>query len=143
MANVVTVGWGTYLNAALNILQQGWFEQKFLGEHPFCYRCWYGVNQMMIHFSKHPFRQVAIILFILFFKPSWWNIASAARNWIDSFPQTAATTFASSVFILLLCMTSAHLTMTLQCVFLARIQGDFKGTLQQHVLSRNKLVLSS
>ena len=54
-------------------------------------------------FAKHPFRQVAVIILILYFKSSWWKIARAARNWINSVPQTAATTVAfSSVFILLL-----------------------------------------
>ena len=37
-------------------------------------RC--GVNLMIIHFSKHPFRQVAVILFILFYKSSWCKLAS-------------------------------------------------------------------
>ena len=41
--------------------------------------------------------------FIIFFKWSWWKIASAARNWINSVPQTSATTFTFfSVFTLLL-----------------------------------------
>ena len=49
--------------------------------------------------SKHPFRQVAFILFIPFFKLSWCQIASASS------PQAAATTFAFySVFILFLCL---------------------------------------
>ena len=40
---------------------------------------------------------------ILFLKSFWCKIASTARNWINSVPQTTATTFAfSSVFILLL-----------------------------------------
>ena len=48
--------------------------------------------------SNHP------VQLILLFKSSWCTIASAARNWINSVPQTAATTFAfSSRFILLLC----------------------------------------
>ena len=43
--------------------------------------------------------------FILFFKIVLGKIASAARNLINSSPQTKATTFAfSSVFILLLCV---------------------------------------
>ena len=50
-------------------------------------------------FPKHPFRQVAVILFILFFKSSWWKIASAARNLINSVPQTAATTVYSIVLL--------------------------------------------
>ena len=40
-----------------------------------------------------------------FFKSSWCKIASAARNWINSVPQEATTTSASSsVKILLLCI---------------------------------------
>ena len=47
--------------------------------------------------------------FILFFKSFWCKIASAARNWINSVTQTAATTFAfSSVFILLLWALCFH-----------------------------------
>ena len=34
-AKVVTAVWETYLNAALAILQQGGFEEKFLEEHSF------------------------------------------------------------------------------------------------------------
>ena len=46
-------GLGMYLNEALTIWQHGWFEEKFLGEHPLgrmvvC--C--GVNRMIIHFFK-------------------------------------------------------------------------------------------
>ena len=44
----------------------------------------------------HPFRQVAVIIFILFFKSSWCKIASAARNWNHSVLQSAPTTFAFS-----------------------------------------------
>ena len=48
--------------------------------------------------------QIIIVQFILFFKTSQCKTASAARNWINSATQTAATTFAfSSVFILRLC----------------------------------------
>ena len=50
-----------------------------------------------------PLLQIVLVQFILFFKSSWCKEDSAARNWIYSFPQAAATTFAfSSVFILLL-----------------------------------------
>ena len=43
--------------------------------------------------------------FILFFKIALGKIASAARNLINSSPQTEVTTFTfSSVFILLLCL---------------------------------------
>ena len=42
-AKVVAVIWGTYLNAALTILQQGCFEQKFLKNIYFCWVVvWYG-----------------------------------------------------------------------------------------------------
>ena len=52
---------------------------------------------------SHSFLQTILVQFILFFNLSWCKIASAARNWINSVTQTAATTFAfSSVFILLL-----------------------------------------
>ena len=38
--------------------------------------------------------------FILLFKSSWCKIASAAKNWINSVPQTAATTFGfSSLYV--------------------------------------------
>ena len=81
-ANVVAAG-GTWMLHFKDDLCK-----SFLREHP----CWWvGVNQMIIHFSKHPFNQVAIFLFIL---SSWCIIASAARNWINSVIQTAATTFA-------------------------------------------------
>ena len=45
---------------------------------------WFGVNQMIIHFPKHPYRQVSVLLFILFFKSSWCFKASAAWHWINS-----------------------------------------------------------
>ena len=40
---------------------------------------WYGVNRV-IDIPKHPFRQVAIIIFVIFSNSSWWKIASAAKN---------------------------------------------------------------
>ena len=50
-----------------------------------------------------PLYQIVLVQFILFFKSSWCKEDSAARTWIYSFPQAAATTFAfSSVFIFLL-----------------------------------------
>ena len=74
---------------------QRWLEPKFSEEHPF----WSDGGWSSI-FSKHSFRQVAIVLFILFFKTSWWKTASAVRNGRNSVPQTEVTTFAfSSVFI--------------------------------------------
>ena len=36
--------------------------------------------------------------FIPFFKSFWWKIAIAAMNWINSVPQTAATTFAFCLY---------------------------------------------
>ena len=53
------------MNAASTILQQGQFEEKFLGEHP-CYRVvvWCGVNRMI--FPKHPLRHVAVIKNVYF-----------------------------------------------------------------------------
>ena len=43
----------------------------------------------------------AFFLFIPFFKSSWWKMASAANNFIQFCPQTAATTFVfSSVWFL-------------------------------------------
>ena len=51
------------------------------------------------------FFQIILVQFILFFKSSYSRIASMARNWINSVPQTATTTFAfSSVSFLLLCL---------------------------------------
>ena len=74
---------------------QRWLEPKFSEEHPF----WSDGGWSSI-FSKHSFRQVAVVLFILFFKTSWWKTASAVRNGRNSVPQTEVTTFAfSNVFI--------------------------------------------
>ena len=41
-------------------------------------------------FSKYPFRQVTVILLILFFKSAWCKKACAARNWINSVPQSSS-----------------------------------------------------
>ena len=64
---------GTYLNAALAIWQQGWFEEMFFEEHPF----WKGEALVWrepddhpfswsIHFAKcssiHPFLQIILVL---------------------------------------------------------------------------------
>ena len=99
---VVTVGWGMYLNAALTILQKGWFEQKDYGRTYILVRWYAGWSSI---FTKHPLQQVDVILFILFYKSSWCKIASAAKNWSNSVTQTAATTFAFfSVFFFLLCI---------------------------------------
>ena len=47
--------------------------RKVLEDYPFWEGgiIWCSVNRMFIHFSKHPFRQVSVLLFILFFKSSW------------------------------------------------------------------------
>ena len=42
-AMVVAAVWGTHLNAAIAVQQQGWFEEKFLEEHPFWEGLWFGV----------------------------------------------------------------------------------------------------
>ena len=66
---------------------------------------WYGVNRMIIYFSKASIPLSSRYSIHPLFISSWWKIASAAKNWSDSVPQTAATTFAfSSVFIHLLCL---------------------------------------
>ena len=70
----------------------------------------YGVNRMIIHFSKQTFGQVAFILLILFFKILLvQNIyCSGARKSINSVLQTAATTFAFySAILHLLWLTSS------------------------------------
>ena len=65
----VAADWGRYLNAAQFIWQQGWFEAKILGASQFWEGAWwFGVAWITIFFSKHPFRQVVVIIFILFFK---------------------------------------------------------------------------
>ena len=51
----------------------------------------------------HPIFHIAMVQFILFFKSTWWKIASAARNCINSAPQAPPAFAFSSVFILLLC----------------------------------------
>ena len=47
-------------------------------------------------FQKASISPCTGILFNLFFKSSWCKIAGAARNWINSVPKAAATTFAFS-----------------------------------------------
>ena len=44
------------------------------------------VNRIIIPFLKHLFRQVSVLLCILFFKSSWCWIFSAVRYWINSVP---------------------------------------------------------
>ena len=52
-AKVVVAAWGTQLNAALTIQQQGWFEEFVWGEHSFCrVVVWWNVNRMIIHFFQ-------------------------------------------------------------------------------------------
>ena len=52
-AKVVVAAWGTHLNAALTIQQQGWFEEFVWGEHSFCrVVVWWNVNRMIIHFFQ-------------------------------------------------------------------------------------------
>ena len=92
-AKVVPAFWGTE--------SENLFKSVPLGLRRF-WRIWW----------IHPFLHIILVQFILFFKSYFSSnhpIANygAARNWIISFPQSAATTFAfSSVFILLLCIYS-------------------------------------
>ena len=44
--------------------------------------CWFGV--VWTGYPDHPFFKASILLFLLFIKPYWCKIASAARNWINS-----------------------------------------------------------
>ena len=56
----------------------------------------------------HSFLQIILVQFILFFNVS--KIDRTARNWMNSVPQTTATTFAfSSVFIFLLLFSKAKM----------------------------------
>ena len=69
---------------------------------------WFGMCETDDYrfFSKHPFRREPLFYSSFSSKSCWWKISSAARNWINPVPYTAATTFAfTSVFILLLCVT--------------------------------------
>ena len=50
-------------------------------------------------FPKYPFHQVAVFLFILFFKSYWWEIAIAARTLINSVPQTTTFAFSCGCFL--------------------------------------------
>ena len=94
-AKVVATAWGTewiqFLDA-IAILHQDELKK--------------GMNSSYSSYRSgaiHPIRHIFLVQFIQFFQSSWCKIASAARNWINYFPQTAVTTFAfSSVFILLL-----------------------------------------
>ena len=50
-ATVVTTVWGTQLNSAVAILQQGRFEKKLWGEHPF----WEGGGLGWCELEDYPF----------------------------------------------------------------------------------------
>ena len=69
------------------------------------------------------------VQFILFFKLSNCKIASMAKNWINSVPQTATTTFAfSSIFIVLLWLTIWYLWYTIfYFIFRVEISTPHKG----------------
>ena len=69
MAKVVAAIWGTTILHQGTIWRIGWI---------------------------HSFLHIILVQFILFFISSWCKISSAARNWINSVPQIAATTFALS-----------------------------------------------
>ena len=67
-AKVVAVGWETYLNAAKDDMSKSFRENIHFGRGVVCY----GVNRMIIHFSKasiplssrysiHPFLQIILV----------------------------------------------------------------------------------
>ena len=102
-AKVVAAVWKKYLNTALAILQQGWFEERFLEEHPF----WEGSGLVWwkpdyypffeascilpsIHSAKHPFFNFPFLHVILVLNPQ------CGKELKISVLQTAATTFALS-----------------------------------------------
>ena len=89
---------GDVLKCSTNHLVAGMIWRKVCGRSSIL-----GGGMFWSWCEPHTFHQVSIILLILFFKSFWCKIANAARNWINSVPQAAVTTFAfSSVFILLL-----------------------------------------
>ena len=96
-AKVVVAVWGAEFIeffAALAILHLGNFTKKKIIEY---------------------FLYIILVQFILFFKLFFCKIASPARNWINSVPQTAATTFALSFFfILLLCFRQGRKQLLVQ-----------------------------
>ena len=71
-AKVIAVGWGTNWNAVqyLPFSCKVDLKKKKIWDtiHFGMVVVWYSVNQMIIHVSKHSFRQVAFIPFILCFK---------------------------------------------------------------------------
>ena len=126
-AKVVAVIWGTYLNAALTILQQGCFEQKFLKNIYFCWVVvWYGQNQMIIHVFQASIPPCS--LHSTFFK-------FIRVEKIQCCKQTAVTTFAiSSVFTLLFCGRDAVDDFTENTR--GSGTGNRGGTLQSNILAR-------
>ena len=89
--NVVAAGWRDELECRTSkndLKKKRFWENIHFGRVV----VWYGVSRMIINFSTHPFRQV----FYSSVSSSWCTVASAARNWINSIPQTAATIFAFS-----------------------------------------------
>ena len=85
-AKVVTADWDTDLNrflaALVAILHQDDLKNRmnssFSSYHP-------GTVRRFLH--------IILVQLILFFKSSWCKIVSTPRDWINSVPQTAATTF--------------------------------------------------
>ena len=90
------------LTCSLYIIEEGYIKKKrqrllLLFAALFC--TWTILRTGWIH----SFLDIMLVQFILFFKSSWCIIASMERNWINSVPQTAMTTFLfSSVFIILI-----------------------------------------
>ena len=54
----------------------------------------YSIQKRRQRSSLHLVLQIVLVQISLFFKSSWFKIASAARNWSSFVPQEAATTFA-------------------------------------------------
>ena len=70
-AKIVAADWETYLNAALQYLIIGLdgLKKRFWEDGGFV---WCEPDDHPL-FSKHPFSKVAVILFLLFFKSSWYK----------------------------------------------------------------------
>ena len=94
-AKVVAAVWGMCLYAALAIMQEGWFEGKFLEEYPL----WEGSGLEWCKQEDHPMFWIIHSAKCPFFYSSISSnnpgakICSAARNRIHAVPQTATTTF--------------------------------------------------
>ena len=78
--------WKTYLKCHTNHLAARMIWTTNFGRTSFLVGWWFGMvrtgwSNILL---KHPFRQVAVLLFILFFKSAWSKIAIAAG--IESFP---------------------------------------------------------